>query len=161
LPTDYVRGLQAGQQVTLSAQGKQNVGEIKSIAQQRRLDTRTVDIIVSLGKQHDSIVPGDLLSMDVSSQIETSGFWIPRKALVSGVRGLWSLFVVQPIDNEQQLTAKLVELIYADDEHAYVRGALNTADQVVIEGVQRLVPKQKVKVNENFNINSYSNLGAG
>ena len=83
--------------------------------------------------------------MDISSEINAKGFWVPRKALVSGVRGLWSLFAVEAIDGEQQLVAKLVEMVHADDKKAFVRGALQDAELVVIEGVQRLVPGQKVK----------------
>jgi hypothetical protein len=74
---------------------------------------------------------------------------VPRKSLVSGVRGLWSLFAVEVIDGEQQLVAKLVEIVHADDKKSFVRGALKEGEPVVIEGVQRLVPGQKVLINDN------------
>lgn len=146
LSADHVDKFRPEQVVSLLTKSEQALGEIKSIAQQRRIDTRTVDIIVRLTEQNWSILPGDLLHMDVSSEITANGFWVPRKALVSGVRGLWSLFVVESIDGEQQLVAKLVEMVHADDEKAFVRGALNDGQPIVIEGVQRLVPGQKVIV---------------
>jgi len=149
LSADYVNKFALGQVITLSTQSNQAFGEIKSIAQQRRLDTRTVDIIVRLTEQNLAILPGDLLHIDISSDITAKGFWVPRKALVSGVRGLWSLFTVAMIDGEQQLVAKLVEMVHADDKKAFVRGALKEGQPVVIEGVQRLVPGQKVIVGDN------------
>ncbi|MFT4807667.1 MAG: RND family efflux transporter MFP subunit [Paraglaciecola sp.] len=149
LSADYVNKFTLDQVITLSTQSNQILGKIKSIAQQRRLDTRTVDVIVSLTEQNVSIIPGDLLHIDISSDINAQGFWVPRKALVSGVRGLWSLFTVEVIDGEHQLVAKLVEMVHADDKRSFVRGALLDGVPVVIEGVQRLVPGQKVIINDN------------
>jgi RND family efflux transporter MFP subunit len=146
---DYVNKFKLDQVITLSTQSNRTLGKIKSIAQQRRLDTRTVDVIVSLTEQNLSILPGDLLHIDISGDINSQGFWVPRKALVSGVRGLWSLFAVEVINGEHQLVAKLVEMIHADDKKAFVRGALRDGESVVIEGVHRLVPGQKVTINDN------------
>jgi len=148
LSADYVNKFKLGQTITLSTKSKQTVGNIKSIAQQRRLDTRTVDVIVSLTEQKLAILPGDLLHLDISSNIDAQGFWVPRKALVSSVRGLWSLFTVEEIDGEPQLVVKLVQIVHADDKKAFVSGALHEGVPVVIEGVQRLVPGQKVIVGE-------------
>ena len=149
LSADYVDKFSLEQVITLSTHSDQILGKIKSIAQQRRLDTRTVDIIVRITEQNTAILPGDLLHIDISSNISAQGFWVPRKALVSGVRGLWSLFAVEVIDGEQQLVTKLVEMVHADDKKSFVRGALKEGVPVVIEGVQRLVPGQKVLINDN------------
>ena len=132
------------QVIAVTTKTNQTSGKIKSIAQQRSLDTRTVDMIISLTEPNLSILPGDLLHIDISSNIDAQGFWVPRKALVSSVRGLWSLFTVEEIDGEQQLVVKLVEVVHADDRKAFVRGALKEEVSVVIEGVHRLVPGQKV-----------------
>jgi RND family efflux transporter MFP subunit len=148
LSANYANQLVVDQIITLATQSSQIFGNIKSIAQQRRLDTRTVDVIIGLNKHNLSILPGDLLKMNMSSDINAKGFWVPRKALVSGVRGLWSLFAVEIIDGEHQLVAKLVEMIHADDKKAYVRGALQDGELVVFNGVQRLVPGQKVKISD-------------
>jgi RND family efflux transporter MFP subunit len=152
LATDYVNKLSIDQVITVSAKSKLTQGKIKSIASQRRVDTRTIDVIIRLTEANVSILPGDLLHIDISSDIDSQGFWIPRKALVSSVRGLWSLFVIEVTDGEHQLVTKLVEMVYADDKKAYVRGALKEGDNVVIDGVQRLVSGQKVLINDNTQI---------
>ncbi|MFT4746177.1 MAG: RND family efflux transporter MFP subunit [Congregibacter sp.] len=160
LPSDYVDKFSLEQIITLSTQSEQILGKIKSIAQQRRLDTRTVDVIVILTEQNLSILPGDLLHIAISSNINSQGFWVPRKALVSGVRGLWSVFVIEVIDGEQQLVAKLVEMVHAENKKSFVRGALRDGVPVVIDGVQRLVPGQKVLINEDTQMMSSVILGS-
>ena len=148
LSADHVNKFSIDQVIAVTTETNQTLGRIKSIAQQRRLDTRTVDMIISLTEPNLSILPGDLLHIDISSNIDAQGFWVPRKALVSSVRGLWSLFTVEDIDGEQQLVVKLVEVVHADDKKAFVRGALKEQVSVVIEGVHRLVSGQKVTIND-------------
>ena len=148
LSADHVNKFSIDQVIAVTTKTNQTLGKIKSIAQQRRLDTRTVDMIISLTEPNLSILPGDLLHIDISSNIDAQGFWVPRKALVSSVRGLWSLFTVEDIDGEQQLVVKLVEVVHADDKKAFVRGALKEQVSVVIEGVHRLVSGQKVTISD-------------
>ena len=148
LSADHVNKFSIDQVIAVTTKTNQTLGKIKSIAQQRRLDTRTVDMIISLTEPNLSILPGDLLHIDISSNIDAQGFWVPRKALVSSVRGLWSLFTVEEIDGEQQLVVKLVEVVHADDKKAFVRGALKEQVSVVIEGVHRLVSGQKVTISD-------------
>ena len=148
LSADHVNKFSIDQVIAVTTETNQTLGKIKSIAQQRRLDTRTVDMIISLTEPNLSILPGDLLHIDISSNIDAQGFWVPRKALVSSVRGLWSLFTVEEMYGEQQLVVKLVEVVHADDKKAFVRGALKEQVSVVIEGVHRLVSGQKVTIND-------------
>ena len=148
LSADHVNKFSIDQVIAVTTETNQTLGRIKSIAQQRRLDTRTVDMIISLTEPNLSILPGDLLHIDISSNIDAQGFWVPRKALVSSVRGLWSLFTVEEMYGEQQLVVKLVEVVHADDKKAFVRGALKEQVSVVIEGVHRLVSGQKVTISD-------------
>jgi RND family efflux transporter MFP subunit len=120
LSADHVNKFSIDQVIAVTTKTNRTSGKIKSIAQQRSLDTRTVDMIISLTEPNLSILPGDLLHIDISSNIDAQGFWVPRKALVSSVRGLWSLFTVEEIDGEQQLVVKLVEVVHADDRKAFV-----------------------------------------
>lgn len=146
LSADHANKFEQDQILPLTVNNQQVSARVKSIAQQRRLDTGTVDLIVDLTGQHGSTLPGDLVQVEISRQVHAQGFWVPRKALVSGVRGLWSLFTVVTLGGESQLQAKLVEIIHADDNQAFVRGALHYGELVVIEGMQRLVPGQRVTV---------------
>ncbi|MEP1447951.1 MAG: efflux RND transporter periplasmic adaptor subunit [Paraglaciecola sp.] len=156
LSAAYADKLVVDQIVEVSSSSTQLLGKIKSIAQQRRVDTRTVDVIVSLTQPNLTILPGDLLNFEMKTSINAEGFWVPRKALVSGVRGLWSLFTVNATGNELQLQAKLVEMLHVDEEQAFVRGALKESDLLVSDGVHRLVPGQKVLLADAQTTNSVS-----
>lgn len=128
--------------------------QIISISKRRRLDTRTVDVIAKVLEPSSAVLPGDLLSFSANSEIKASGAWVPRTALVSGVRGLWSIFAVEQKQDEHVLVAKLVEVIYADDEDVYIHGALLDDEKIVTEGVHKLVPEQKVLISTHIASNS-------
>ncbi len=132
-----------GDKHLLDNKGKKLTGQITSIAKQRRLDTRTVDVIFSIEDNTDNVLPGDLVALAYQSEVNESGVWVVKSALNSGVRGLWTLFVV-PQEGEQQVTAKSVELLFSDETRAFVRGALKPTDMIVLNGAHRLVPNQLV-----------------
>ena len=87
------------------------------------------------------MISGDLVSLTVDIPIQVQGAWVPISALASGVRGLWTLYVV---DNNQTIQTRLVSITYADENKAFVSGAVNQGDLVVVSGIHRLVPQQKV-----------------
>lgn len=119
--------------------------KLKSIAKQRSLSTRTVEAIFTLDATLNDLLPGDLLAFSYEQSFAQSGVWVPRQALSSGVRGLWTLYTVKG-NNEKHLSQKSVELLYTEPERAYVRGTLSEGELLVVNGVQRLVPGQLVTV---------------
>jgi len=103
-----------------------------------------VDMLFSFDDENAPVLAGDLVSLAQEQTINTQGSWVPRSALVSGVRGLWSVFVVEKTADKTSLVAKLVELNYADEQRAFVNGALQAGDYIVARGVHKLVPGQEV-----------------
>ena len=77
-------------------------------------------------------------------------FWTPSTALVKGVRGLWSCYVVEPGPANEvgvaRVEARDVEVLHVDERRAFVRGALAPGDLVVSSGAHRIVPAQRVHV---------------
>ena len=69
------------------------------------------------------------------------GFWLPLTALTESERGLWGVLVV---NRSSVLERRVVEVLHAEADRAYVRGTLQDGDWVVRTGVQRLVPGQQV-----------------
>lgn len=118
---------------------------IKSIAGQRRLDTRTVDVIFTLTDENE-LLPGDLVSLNITKSVGVTGAWVPKQALSGGVRGLWTLYTASGQAERHKVVAKAVEAIYLQGERAYVSGALNDGELLIVNGTQRLVPEQLVKV---------------
>lgn len=144
LPAKDEVGLIIDGQYSLLKGTKQLPTRLKSIATQRTLDTRTVDVRFELDASQTSVMPGDLLAHAYTKEIREKGIWIPKQALSSGVRGLWRLFTVEGEGN-QQILSKTVEVLHVEGQQAFVRGALKQGDLLIVNGVQRLVPDQVVK----------------
>ena len=126
--------------------GEEHVpARLKSIAKQRSLSTRTVEVIFSLARSQSDLLPGDLLAFSYDQNLSVNGAWVPRQALSSGVRGLWNLYTVAD-KSKSQLEQKSVELLYAESTRVYVRGTIQDGELLVISGVQRLVPGQVVNI---------------
>jgi RND family efflux transporter MFP subunit len=144
LPADDAKNYQVGQAVKLRVAATEYAAKVKSIAPQRTTATRSVDMLFSFDDENAPVLAGDLVSLAQEQTINTQGSWVPRSALVSGVRGLWSVFVVEKTADKTSLVAKLVELNYADEQRADVNGALQAGDYIVARGVHKLVPGQEV-----------------
>ena len=86
--------------------------------------------------------PGDLAELKIGVPIEAKGVWIPLSALSETVRGLWSVYT---IDENGQAQQKVAEILYQNQNSAFIRSNLSQGETVVTKGVHRLVPGQKLK----------------
>ncbi|MFA3791786.1 efflux RND transporter periplasmic adaptor subunit [Aliiglaciecola sp. SL4] len=143
MSSDQAFGLSVGQKHQLIANGIKLTGIVKSIAKTRQMDTRTIDVIFSVEANQHRLLPGDLIALVYSKRVEESGVWVPKQALSSGIRGLWTLFTVSD-KGQQKVTSRSVEVLFSGKTHSYVRGALKANDWMVINGAHRLVPGQIV-----------------
>ncbi|MCC2617402.1 efflux RND transporter periplasmic adaptor subunit [Aestuariibacter halophilus] len=149
LPSDKALSLMVGQGVTvLAADAKGHYGQaidatVDAISQQRDPRTRTVDVLVSTTGDSEPLLPGDTLAMPLTRTVQARGSWVPKSALSSGVRGLWTVLTVAG-EGAQEVIPVSVEVMFADGDRVYVRGPLSSGDFVVVHGTQRLVPHQQV-----------------
>lgn len=147
LPEQTAFGLKPSQTHMLSIRGNEFKASVKSVASQRNIATRTIDSVFTIDssllntEQKSQMITGDLVSFTVDIPIKLKGAWVPISALASGVRGLWTLYIV---DKNQTIQTRLVSIAYADEKKAFVNGAINQGEQVVISGIHRLVPQQHV-----------------
>ena len=108
----------------------------------RNVQTRTVDILVTLNN-NEKVRPGDMAILSASRSHSETGAWLPVSALSNGLRGLWRVLVL-PSKGSPTLQARVVEVVYTDGNKAFVRGALEDGDIYVDEGTHKLAPGQKV-----------------
>ena len=73
--------------------------------------------------------------------IDDQGFWIPLTGLIDGLRGVWNVFV---IGEDNQVERRSVQVLFANNQQAYVTGAISEGEQVIESGLHRLVPGQTV-----------------
>ena len=89
----------------------------------------------------------------IARERPAAGFWLPLTALTESSRGLWACFVVDALGDGRggsaathTLARRELEVLHTDGNRVYVRGTLQDGEQVVSEGLQRLVPGQRVRL---------------
>lgn len=146
LPGQLARDVQVGQIVTIRLNGEQLEALVTAALPLRDALTRTVDLLLQSPVDADA---GDLVELLWQRERSVPGFWVPLSALTQSVRGLWTAYSPAFVEEETyRLEARLVEIIYSDDERAFVRGNLEHGDLLVSDGLLRVVPGQLVRLEE-------------
>jgi multidrug efflux pump subunit AcrA (membrane-fusion protein) len=106
--------------------------------------TRTQNLILELAAESDAgqLVPGQLCQIEIPTEIDTEGFWVPSSSLANGIRGLWSVLMV---DEESRIRRLDVQVIHTDGEQVLVTGAIEDGAQIVCDGTHRIVEGQWVE----------------
>jgi len=148
LPTRTPLALNLGQGYELSYAGETLPAILISIAKQRDRATRAVDALFKIDAQTAQkryLMAGDLVSLSVDVEIEKQGAWIPISALSNGVRGLWTLFIIDKSSGSQIIQPRSVYVEYMEQERAFVSGAIAQGELLVVSGLHRLTPNQVVQ----------------
>ena len=124
--------------------------------------TRTLTVVLGLDKSAAREVrAGQVVRLKLTETIANSGYWLPTTALVRGVRGLWSCYVLGKSENVAADPKKAfpveqrdVEVLHTKSDRVFVRGTLQNSDQVIINGNHRLVSGQLVRPVETVNFSS-------
>ena len=145
----------------LTVQGTNFPAISKSIDKQRNQATRTIDAVFTIDlanlstQQKQLIIAGDLVSLTVDISQQKTGAWVPMSALSSGLRGMWTLYVISPND---EIETRLVSIEFSNEQSAYVTGAIAEGDRIVVTGIHRLTPKQKVLNIEQVSLSENGNI---
>jgi RND family efflux transporter MFP subunit len=154
MPETAARRLQPGTPVTVNLGTEQYAATVKSVLPEVGSDTRTQIVVFQLEPAAlTRINPGQTARVELAETIPTSGIWVPTQALTQDIRGLWSAYVLTPVDdaesnageNPYQVQPKSVEILHQESDRVLVRGTLQPGDRIVANGVHRLVPGQKVE----------------
>ena len=152
--------LRTGQRHSLTVEGRTVWGMVERVLPQRDPGTRSVEVVLrledSLGNvTHEDaalappLLRGDLVRLSLEETVETVGFWLPMSALTESTRGLWAIYVAAEDDTTDglaELERRELEVLHQEADRVFVRGALTAGERVVVEGLQRLVPGQRVEV---------------
>jgi len=151
VPTALLDQLTTMDYVVLAAGTANFTGKIKQIVPQVDVQTRTQTVVIAVDDAHpDQLADGQLVRMGVTEKRAIDGFRVPLTALASASRGLWSIYVVEQQDGFPDdvgiLKARSVEVLHTDADFAIVRGTVYEGERIVAAGVHRVVPGQKVRV---------------
>ncbi|TKB01203.1 efflux RND transporter periplasmic adaptor subunit [Alteromonas portus] len=144
VPADVVDQFDVNEPVLVRVGDMDVAGTVSQRLPTRNVQTRTVDILVTLNS-NERVRPGDMAILSAFRSHSETGAWLPVNALSNGLRGLWRVFVL-PKEGNATLQARVVEVVYTDGNKAFVRGALEDGDIYVDEGTHKLAPGQMVAI---------------
>lgn len=150
VPVRLLGDVSAGDPVTVRVGVQVLQGRVLAIGSDVTRATLTVPVRIALPDTAVA-VPGDQAYLGLDEVMEESGYWIPVSALTDGLRGLWNVYVMAPeegavVEPLYRIQARDVRVIWAEEERAFVRGALADGEWVVSAGLHRLVPGQQVRL---------------
>jgi RND family efflux transporter MFP subunit len=86
---------------------------------------------------------GQTARLIARSTVDADGAWVATTSLKEGLRGQWSVLVV---DADQVVRPAAVEVLHAESDRVYVRGAFPDGTVLVDAGPQRVTAGQRVSV---------------
>ncbi|WP_420861329.1 efflux RND transporter periplasmic adaptor subunit [Algirhabdus cladophorae] len=103
--------------------------------------TRTRTALFSL--QSDATFAfGQSATLSLETTVQATGTWIGLDALQQGSGSIWTVLVVE----DGIVRTAAVEVLYLQDEQAFVRGSFAQGTQMIQSGAHRVVPGQQVQI---------------
>ena len=85
---------------------------------------------------------GQSATLMVDTVVSASGAWIDLDALQQGSGSIWNVLVV----DDSVVRNASVEVLYLQDDRAFVRGSFAQGAQIIQSGAHRVVPGQQVSI---------------
>ncbi|MFG0296154.1 MAG: efflux RND transporter periplasmic adaptor subunit [Maioricimonas sp. JB045] len=155
LPAETAARLVPGAELVLRISDREITGRMRAVRPVLDPVTRTQVVIVDVAASDAGpSVPGQVVRLDVDEAGDVDGYWVPLSALAQGPRGLWSLYAAQPETGIVPAQAadvavverRTVEVVHTEEDRALVRGTVYPGDRIVVDGLHRVVPGQRVRV---------------
>lgn len=145
--------LQPGRLYPVSWHGQTFEARLRVLLPVRAVATRTVDALFDPIDPPSGLLTGDMVTLTLESSVKERGSWLPLSALAEGKRGLWSVYVAEPLERPvgepaatHRISRHTVDVVYNSGDRVYVKGPLKPDQRVVISGLQRVVPGQPVRL---------------
>ena len=148
VPINVASQMQPGSKQQITIAGTEYNATVSSVLPEVDTATRTRTVVLKLPPSAATEVsPRQIARLNISQTKDVDGYWLPINALVKGDRGLWSSYaLVDSIDGKnKQAERRYVELLETQEDRVLVRGTIKPGDEIITDGVHRLVPGQLVK----------------
>ena len=134
LPVSYLNDMKVGKKYKFKIDG-----DIKEALFYRHapMSPGGSDSRLAIFKFDEFIKPGSIANLNLQINKSSRGTWVPLKSLSQSDQGLWALYTI----NEQNIVVRdLVQIIYFEDEYAFVRGTIKDGDLIVLGGAAKIIP---------------------
>lgn len=146
IPASLTSQIKIGEVQSIQVGQKSYRAKVTSFLPELDKATRTITVVLKLeDAASKTLTAGQIVNWQLGQKISASGYWLPTTALVRGIRGLWSVYILGTVPGGFQVERQDVEVLYTDGERVLVRGTLEGNEQIITNGTNRLVPGQKVR----------------
>ena len=156
LPPAQARRLRSGDDVRLRIDQDETTATVTSLLPELNSSTRTRTVILDLpADSEDRFTPGQIARLNLESEVQSAGIWLPISALIRSDKGLWACFVAQQDSSGDHHAVRCeVEVVHLEGDRALVRGTLLSGQSVIAEGTHRIVDGQRVSLVSGDTVNS-------
>jgi len=144
IPAEKAASMEPGRTYPVEFARGRSEARLRAVTGVIEREQRAVTAVLDL-EAGDGAVSGAVGRLLVRTDLAERGFWAPVTALAEGRRGLWSMFVLIPDNGAFRLEPRPVEVLHAEGDTVFVRGAVNDGDNVLAAGVSRVAPGQRVR----------------
>ncbi|MBW3695839.1 efflux RND transporter periplasmic adaptor subunit [Vibrio sp. T187] len=117
------------------------------ISKASNVDTTSRSVSLRFLLEEDAaVLDGELAYLSYQKTYPETGFWLPTTALIDGIRGTWNVYSLAPVDDHKSVERRVVQVLFANNDSVYVKGGLESGDQVITTGLHKVVPGQPVQV---------------
>ena len=147
VPIAIANKIQAGSRQQVTIGGEEHNATVSSVLPEVNTATRTRTVVLKLAPSAATQVsPQQIARLNVTQDQSIDGYWLPINALVKGDRGLWSCYALVELASGDNIAERRhLELLETEGNRVLVRGTVQPGDEIIIDGIHRLIPNQIVK----------------
>ena len=137
VPVIYLEDMEIGKEYNFQFDGEMIKAVFSKLAP---MSPGGSDSRLAIFKFNKFFNPGSIASLEIKITEKSKGTWIPLKSLSQSEQGLWSVYTI-----ENNIVVKdLIEIIYFEDDYAYVRGTLKNNDLIVLGGASKIIEGKRI-----------------
>ena len=139
IPSNYMDKVQIGNEYEFDVRGDSVKAKLERLAP---MSTGGSNNRLAIFRFKTFLNPGSIVKLKLNLTEKTKGTWVPIKSLSQSEQGIWAIYT---IDDQQTVVRDLVDVIYFEDEYAYVSGTLKDGDLVILGGAQKIIEGKIIK----------------
>ena len=133
IPTDYISKINVGESYDFKVEDSLVKAKLQRLAP---MSPGGSSNRLAIFRFNTFFSPGSIVTLKMSIKESQRGTWVPIKSLSQSEQGIWAIYTI----NEKRIvTRDLVNIIYYEDEYAFVNGTLNNGDLVVLGGAKKTI----------------------
>ena len=138
MPVQYLNDMRIGNEYNFEIDGKDLKAQLSRLAP---MSPGGSDSRLAIFKFNNFINPGSIAKLSLKINKISRGTWVPLRSLSQSDQGLWALYT---IDENNIVVRDLVEIVYFEDQYAFVNGTIKDGDLIVLGGAAKIIPGKRI-----------------